>query len=94
MRIYVIKFNMHLVRMDNMTNKNCSTAYSDLNYASTDKLLSCKLVYSLSKVNSNQKKSVCTVLHCTNRLIAEAFLEIVLIHMVCVLKKKKLQKIV
>ena len=27
----------HLVRMDNMTNKNSSTAYCDLNYASFEK---------------------------------------------------------
>ena len=36
--IYIVI--IHLVRMDNMTDKNWSTAYCELNYASAEKFLS------------------------------------------------------
>ena len=58
-----------------MTNKNWSTAYCDLNYASTERLLK-NLIYSVSKVNTNSTFTVCTVLQSTNRLIA-AFIVII-----------------
>ena len=66
---------IHIVRMGNMANQNWSTAYCDLNCACTEKFL--KLAYSVSKVHSNLNFTVCTVLHSTNRLIAEAFIVIV-----------------
>ena len=65
--------------MDNMTNQYWTTAYCDLNYASTEILPTLKLVYSVSKANSNLNLAVCTVLHSTNRLIAETFIAIVFI---------------